>query len=92
VLLDGYNEGFKTFIFEKDDKLFRTKHEDIRIGQVVKEHEVFRTDEDYYDMLEYKSIVRFEEVYGNLFSWYTRYIFEYSTKERIKNKFPELFI
>jgi transposase InsO family protein len=90
VLLDGFNEGFRAFIFKKDGKLFRRKYEDISIGQVaVNEHEVFKIDEDYYDILEYNNMVIYHEI---IHDDYSRYIFGYSTKERMENKFPELFI
>lgn len=89
VLLDGYTKGFKTFIFKKNGKFFRTKFEDIQIGLEVSPHEIFYNDEDYYDMMEYNNIIAFSRAFDNDYSFYA---FEYSTRERMEDKFPELFI
>ena len=90
IVVQGmFGKGFKTFIFEKDGKFFRTKFEDIQIGIEVSPREIFYNDEDYYDMMEYNNI----RVFGRAFNEdYSFYAFEYSTRERMENKFPEIFI
>ena len=89
VLLNGHSRGFRTFIFKKDDKFFRTGFEDIQIGLEVSSSEIFYNDEDYYDMMEYNNIRAIGRTFDNDYTYYT---FEYSTRERMEDKFPELFI
>ena len=90
VLLSNYSKGFKTYIFKKSDGfIYRTKDEYMKIGlKIEKPDMVFLNESDYWNEIEYRSMKRFIDAFGNL----GLYGYEYSTQERMEIYAPEMFI
>ena len=66
ILLPNHFNAFKSCIFEKNDKMYRTTDEYFKIGIEVDSEHVFFDDKSLGDEVEYRHMVGFIRAFGDL--------------------------